>query len=137
MIKLLKSQLLDSTWFISDINVDSDFLSPGFFYEDEKTIDRYMDGFITLKCNLDNNVDEDKQARLVLYWECDSFVDGSINTRIALNETVLIEHVNFINELGESIILSPLEIIKIIESNSDKFRFGGFDSWDVYICSKF
>lgn len=137
MIKLLKNQFLDSTWYISDIDVDSDFLSPGFFYEDDKTIDRYMDGFITLKCNLEKNADEDKQARLVLYWECDSFVDGSFNTRIALNETVLIEHVDFINELGESIILPPLEIIKIIESNLEKFRFAGFSSWDVYICSLF
>ncbi|EBZ6776873.1 hypothetical protein EER87_20635 [Salmonella enterica subsp. enterica serovar Mbandaka] len=137
MIKLLKSQFLDSTWFISDIEIDSDFLSPGFVNKDEKSIDRYMDGFITFKCRLDQNTDEDKQARLVLYWECDSYVDGSFNTHIAFNETVLIEQVNFINELGESITLSPLEIIKIIESNIDKFKFSGFESWDVYICSKF
>ncbi|EEJ1220555.1 hypothetical protein GQG94_004873, partial [Salmonella enterica] len=102
MIKLLKSQFLDSTWFISDIEIDSDFLSPGFVNKDEKSIDRYMDGFITFKCRLDQNTDEDKQARLVLYWECDSYVDGSFNTHIAFNETVLIEQVNFINELGES-----------------------------------
>lgn len=38
MIKLLKSQLLDSTWFISDINVDSDFLSPGFFMKMKKRL---------------------------------------------------------------------------------------------------
>lgn len=136
MIKLLKSQFLDSTWYISDIDIDSDFLSPGFYYEDEKVIDRFMDGFITLKCNLDKSVDDDMQARLVLYWECDSFVDGSFNTRVALNETVSVENVDFINELGEAITLSWFEIIKVIESNLDKFKFNGFDSWDVYVCSR-
>ncbi|ECO4313578.1 hypothetical protein FYE33_21325, partial [Salmonella enterica] len=93
MISIKKHQLLNADWFIQKIEVDSDFLSPGFFYEDDKIIDRYMDGFITLHCNLDKGEPEENRAQLVLYWECDSFEDGSFDTRIALNETVVIQNV--------------------------------------------